>query len=86
MNFPGGAIRRGIHVGQAREFPGELVEPSHAACTFIRRAGLVPDASGQGRCHDRDDQEDDERKQLMRLRDLKGMERLNKEEIVRQER
>ena len=86
MHLAGSSICDFVGASQPGKLPGELIEPSHRSRALVGGTCLIANASGQSRCHDCNNQENDERKQFVRLGDLEGIERLDKEEIISEER
>ena len=73
-------------VGKPGQPAGEFVEPAHGPHAAGRNLRLLAHPAGQGRGDDRDDQKDHQREQFVRLGDREGVERLDEEEIVDEER
>ena len=86
VNFAGGAFGHGIERGKPGQAAGEFIEPPHRPHAAGGNLGLLAHAAGQRRGDDRDDQKDHQRQQFVRLGDGEGVDRLDEEEIVGQER
>src|SRR5262249_55759683 len=76
------SLRNIVKAGNAGKPARELVEASRGAHAPDRELGLLADAPAKRRGDDRDQEEDEEGKELMRLRDRERVKRLDEKEVV----
>ena len=86
VDLGGGDLGHRLPARHSREPAGELEETACGADAGGGGAGLLARPPGHRRRDHGDDEEDDEREQFVGLRDGEGVDRLDEEEIVGEER